>query len=427
MSNFPSYWPDPEAFKSITSVFQQNHVLSHPSLFDSGRVLPKSIQRGMKAYESAQVMAAKLFQELTMEPRSKGHGLAGLKPVQDMVEKAKEELDSSEDHSLSYGLAELTDARMLGHIKRAVFETEHHIVGDRGDNRYKVRLKTGRKGSEGTTGLDNWMELHGPSSYFNQKTEIDPGAWRIRKVYVCKNEDRWSRYTLCRERFLSSGLDATSKLISIPWSDKKAAKTWMRIDDRIGECFLWAGLDPEATQYTLGHGFRRLHAREGKGGYGMLGRGNYFTDKFSKSMMYAMNLYTQYFGMRLWDTVDVRMVTLSRVLLGAPRFVQPDRTGWLNHAHNMELTALAQTGVRTLSSTKSLEDAHRMVLRKLDRGQVTRGWRKDYEITGKSLPENYGHESLVCPASPSRQANEMLVAIGKQCYPEFLIFVEKIP
>lgn len=415
MSDFPAYWPPLTAFRSVTSVF------------DLGRVLPTEFVRGPKGIKSAQRMMSKVFQEFGVEPRVKGRGLAGLKPVQDMVEQAREAMKNSPDNSPAYSLAELTDPPMLRNIQRAVLETKHHIVGERGDNRYQVRLQTGRQASEGTTRLDNWMELHGVGPAARQKTEIKAGEWRIRKVYVCKNEDRWSRYSFCRKRFQAAGIDAYAKMRKIPWSDKNAAQKWMRIDDQIGECFLWAGLDPAATEYTLGHGFQRLHAKEGPGGYGMLGRGNYFTDKFSKSMMYAMNLYNQYFGMRIWDTVDVRMVTLSRVLLGVPRFVEPDQTRTLNHAHNLELTALAQTGVRTDSSEARLLDAQYMVMRKLFRGEIAKGYKENYEITGIGLPENYGHESLVCPANRNRQANEMLVAIGKQCYPEFLIFVEKIP
>lgn len=415
MSNFPAYWPPPTKFRSITSVF------------DLGSVHPTPHARRPTGIESAQRMMSKVFQEFGVEPRVKGRGLAGLKPVQEMVEKAREAMKESPDESPAYSLAELEDARMLRNIKSAVLETKYHIVGERGDNRYKVRLQSGRQASEGTTRLDNLMELHGIGNMTRQKTEIKAGEWRVRKVYVCKNEDRWSRYSLCRQRFQDAGINAYSKMRKIPWSDKNATQNWMRIDDQIGECFLWAGLDPAATEYTLAHGFQRLHAKEGERGYGMLGRGNYFTDKFSKSMMYAMNLYNQYFGMRIWDTVDVRMVTLSRVLLGVPRFVEPDKNRTLNHAHNLELTALAQTGVRANSSEDSLLNAHYMVLHKLFRGEIAKGYKDNYEITGVGLPENYGHESLVCPANRHRQANEMLVAIGKQCYPEFLIFVEKIP
>jgi hypothetical protein len=51
-----------------------------------------------------------------------------------------------------------------------------------------------------------------------------------------------------------------------------------------------------------------------------------------------------------------------------------------------------------------------------------KGWENDYKITGEDRDDNIGYQSV---HMTTKDTNEFLVAIGKQIYPEFLVFVQK--
>jgi hypothetical protein len=51
-----------------------------------------------------------------------------------------------------------------------------------------------------------------------------------------------------------------------------------------------------------------------------------------------------------------------------------------------------------------------------------KAWKTNYQITGRDRDANIGKESV---HQTHKGSNEFLVAIGKQVYPEFLVFVSK--
>ena len=173
-------------------------------------------------------------------------------------------------------------------------------------------------------------------------------------------------------------------------------------------------------------GFQRIHcASNAATGYGALGRGNYFTDKFSKALLYALNLRNQYFGAA--KGTDIRVLMLSRVLLG--NYMSLDTATAQERqdqkfAHNVELTGSAQRHKRV--ADPNYHGYHQSVAlyrdAKLTRGPMQKGWKANYQITGMNRDANIGKESV---HQTHKGSNEFLVAIGKQIYPEFLVFVAK--
>jgi hypothetical protein len=91
-------------------------------------------------------------------------------------------------------------------------------------------------------------------------------------------------------------------------------------------------------------------------------------------------------------------------------------------AHNLELTGSAQQHKRDLSKgyATSVQDYRDD---KLDRDPRAKGFKAAYKVTGRSVDGNVGYESV---HMTHKGSNEFLVAIGKQVYPEFLVFMEKI-
>jgi hypothetical protein len=169
-------------------------------------------------------------------------------------------------------------------------------------------------------------------------------------------------------------------------------------------------------------GFQRIHC-EGSGstGYGALGRGNYFTDKFSKALLYGMNLRNEYFGAAKGS--DIRVLMLSRVLLG--NYLSMDNASAQERtaqrtAHNLELTGSAQQ--HHLNTGNYAQSVALIRDQKLARMPIKKGWKNDYKITGTNRDTHIGHESV---HMTHKGSNEFLVAIGKQVYPEFLVFVGK--
>jgi Poly(ADP-ribose) polymerase catalytic domain len=116
------------------------------------------------------------------------------------------------------------------------------------------------------------------------------------------------------EYFDGSG-DATNDFAAFPWATGAPAANFPLIDARRGECYLWSGQSLDILHGVMTRGFQRIHcASTAMTGYGALGRGSYFTDKFSKALLYAINLRNEYFGAAKGE--DIRVLMLSRVLLG---------------------------------------------------------------------------------------------------------------
>jgi hypothetical protein len=53
---------------------------------------------------------------------------------------------------------------------------------------------------------------------------------------------------------------------------------------------------------------------------------------------------------------------------------------------------------------------------------MAKGFKTAYQITGGDVDANIGYESV---QMAHKGSNEFLVAMGKQMYPEFMVFVKK--
>jgi Poly(ADP-ribose) polymerase catalytic domain len=317
----------------------------------------------------------------------------------------------------SYEVAELQNMFMWTQIATQISHTPPHAAGYKQDKYLPARAIKGTNPGPGQTVAKNIKELFG-----GKRMDVLPGDWGALLILVCKNQERWDKFEQCRQNFDSSGVDATTDFNAFPWAVGAPSHNFPVIDAKRGECWLWSGQALDILHGVMTRGFQRIHC-EGTGstGYGALGRGNYFTDKFSKALLYGMNLRNEYFGAAKGS--DIRVLMLSRVLLG--NYLSMDNASAQERtaqrtAHNLELTGSAQqhrlnTGTYA-NSVALIRD------QKLARAPIKKGWKNNYKITGTDRDAHIGHESV---HMTHKGSNEFLVAIGKQVYPEFLVFVGK--
>jgi Poly(ADP-ribose) polymerase catalytic domain len=209
------------------------------------------------------------------------------------------------------------------------------------DKYLPLRAIKGSPTAPGQTKGKNFLEL------FNQKRlQVRQGDWQVHLVLVCMNLDRWSKFQACRDNFDRSGVDATEDFKDFNWSvaGGEDGGTFPVINAKRGECWLWSGQSLDILHGVMARGFQRIHCESNATtGYGAMGRGNYFTDKFSKALLYAMNLRNEYFGAAKGS--DIRVLMLSRVLLGnyydLDTATKEEKTAQ-RFAHNLELTGSAQ-------------------------------------------------------------------------------------
>jgi hypothetical protein len=266
-----------------------------------------------------------------------------------------------------------------------------------------------------------------------KRLKVRPNEWDVELILVCKNQARWAAFEQCRANFDGSGVDATNEFQNFQWATAGHAN-FPLIDPKRGECWLWSGQSLDILHGVMTHGFQRIHCQSAGGtGYGALGRGNYFTDKFSKALLYAMNLRNLYFGAA--EGSDYRVLMLSRVLLGNYLTIDgatKQEQAAQRSAHNIELTGSAQRQKRlplhqNVQPLRQGEDVYEATVKlyrdmKLARQPMQKRWKPNYQITGTDRDVNIGHESV---HMTHKGSNEFLVAIGKQVYPEFLVFVSE--
>lgn len=321
-------------------------------------------------------------------------------------------------------------SQMYQDIDGQVTNTWQHEAGYWHDKYAPTRLFKGTPAGPGQTKIKSFQE--GIPLLNLKRLKVNPNEWSAVFILVCKNQARWGAFEQCRANFDGSGVDATNDFQNLQWTTQTSAN-FPLIDPKRGECWLWSGQSLDILHGVMTHGFQGIHCQStGTTGYGALGRGNYFTDKFSKALLYAINLRNEYFGEA--KGLDFRVLMLSRVLLGNYLSIDgatKQEKDAQRMAHNIELTGSAQRQKRQLKlaqnptppgvdqydhTVKLYRDA------KLTRQPMQKGWKANYQITGTNRDANIGHESV---HMTHKQSNEFLVAIGKQVYPEFLVFVYK--
>jgi len=338
--------------------------------------------------------------------------LAGLKGVDAMLNKY--------NVSGNYAVAELWDMTMWTTIAAQVSASPGHKAGYTQDKYLPARAIKGSPAGPGQTFGKNIKELLG-----RKRMDIRPGEWGVQLILVCKNQDRWSKFEQCRQNFDASGVDATQDFANFQWAVGANTPNFPLIDAQRGECWLWSGQSLDILHGVMSGGFQRVHCESnGSTGYGALGRGNYFTDKFSKALLYAMNLRNEYFGAAKGS--DIRVLMLSRVLLG--NYLSFDNASQTEReaqrfAHNIELTGSAQRHMVVPQADPTYAGSVALYRNaKLARPPQRKAWKTGYQITGENRDGNIGRESV---HMTHKGSNEFLVAIGKQVYPEFLVFAQK--
>lgn len=345
--------------------------------------------------------------------RPAAHKLAELQGVDEMLTKKY-------TPSGNYEVAELWDMTMYGLIGRQISGGPGHKAGYTQDKYLPARAIKGTPAGPGQTTGKDLKELFG-----KKRMEVKTGEWSLLSVLVCKNAGRWGKFEQCRQNFDRSGVDATNDFQNVTWAVTPGTQNFPLIDAKRGECWLWSGQSLDILHGIMSGGFQRIHCESNSStGYGALGRGNYFTDKFSKALLYAMNLRNEYFGAA--EGADIRVLMLSRVLLGNYRDfdgASQEERQQQRFAHNVELTGSAQRHKRRTypqPDYRSRVQAYRAD--KTARAAQKKGWKADYAVRGTDVDDNIGYESA---HMTHKGSNEFLVAIGKQVYPEFLVFVQK--
>jgi len=326
-----------------------------------------------------------------------------------------------------FQVAPLDPASPMGaKIELEVSGTAAHKGGYTQDKYLPMRGIKGTPAGEGQTWKKNIRELLG-----QKRLSVRPGDWTAELVLVCKNQNRWTKYQDAVSAFAANGVDARTEFQAMNWASASGdAASFPVIDARRGEAWLWSGQPLDILHGVMSRGFQRIHCANTAGlGYGALGRGNYFTDKFSKALLYGINLRNLYFGKA--EGADVRVLMLSRVLLGS--YLSMDGMSSAEKkaqrfAHNVELSGTAQRTKRMAGAYGTPyqnydQSVQAMVDAKTSRAPAQKGWKTAYEITGQNRPGNIGHESV---HQHHKGSNEFCVAIGKQVYPEFLVFVKKV-
>lgn len=324
-----------------------------------------------------------------------------------------------------YQVAELDrNSAVMGYIATEVGTGLGHSAGYTQDKYAPARMVKNTAPSPGGTDTKHFWEWIGLN-----RLSVKPGDWAPLKVLVCKNDARWRKFETARQNLAKNRVNTATKFGPTLFGAGALQMTWAKapgqdanfplIDATCGEAWLWNGQPFDVYQGILQNGFQRLHcASNADTGYGALGRGNYFTDKFSKALLYSLNLRNQYPGAAKGS--DTRVVMLSRVLLGRVNTIdgQSEAARRLQRfAHNLELTTEAKD-VRSIKSGRKdwRED-------KLNEPARAKGWNQNYRIAGADIDENLSYDSI---HTQHKGSNEFLVASGKQCYPEFLVFVKKV-
>ena len=401
----PDYWPKDQHFEPI-QMFLSHRIAASLATEDADRYNTLMRLEGVK--QTMDVSIEKLA--------TATHKTATV--VADELEK--QQITASD---VDFAVAELpSSSTQFGIIAAEVHGGPGHSAGYKQDKAVPARWLKGTPRAEGATDSKQFWELLGKN-----RLAVRPGEWDILTVLVCKNDARWQKFEDCRTNFRNiNNLGAQESVDSFKdkWAISNAnAGVFPVIDPTIGECWLWSGQAMDIQHGIMSRGFQRVHCESNNAtGYGALGRGNYFTDKFSKALLYAMNLRNLYYGAAKGD--DIRVLMLSRVLLGRWRSFEGAGKADLNaqrYAHNIELTGSAQQHKRDTSkgyatSVEEYRDA------KLARPAKAKSFKTAYKITGGNVDANIGYESVQLAHKGS---NEFLVAMGKQMYPEFMVFVRK--
>jgi hypothetical protein len=401
----PDYWPKDKAFRPI-QMFLSHRISATLKTEDAARYNSLMELEGVKQ---------------TMDASIEKLASATQKTATVVADELEKQQITGGD--VDYTVAELpSSSTQFALIAAEVRGGPGHAAGYKQDKAVPARWLKGTPRAEGATGTKQFWELLGKN-----RLEVRPGEWDILTVLVCKNDARWQKFEDCRANFRNiTHLGAQESVDSFKnkWAISNGnAGVFPVIDPAIGECWLWSGQAMDIQHGIMSRGFQRVHCESNNTtGYGALGRGNYFTDKFSKALLYAMNLRNLYYGVAKGD--DIRVLMLSRVLLGRWRSLEGAGKAELKaqrYAHNVELTGSAQQHKRDTSKgyAKSVEDYRDA---KLARAPMAKGFKTAYQITGGDVDANIGYESV---QMAHKGSNEFLVAMGKQMYPEFMVFVKK--
>jgi hypothetical protein len=177
-----------------------------------------------------------------------------------------------------YEVAELANSEMWTKIAVQISHTPRHTAGYKQDKYLPARGLKGTPAGPGQTDLKNFQELFG-----GKRMDVKPGEWGVLLILVCKNQERWAKFEQCRQNFAATTTDATQDMRSMQWATGAKVGNFPVIDEKLGECYLWSGQSLDILHGVMSLGFQRVHcASNATTGYGALGRGSYFTDKFSK-------------------------------------------------------------------------------------------------------------------------------------------------